>query len=593
MIEFTLYRLPITNMKKFPSFFRNRSGFSLAEMLVYLGILGITAGVLTGILSNVTVTQVEESGQTEISGQLNFTVQTIQRLVRGSSVVEMSGTATSTLRLRMPTLSQDPTIISLSNGKIYVQQGSGTAQPITNELVVVDSVEFRKFSQAPAKDVVQIDIAMSSAQPVGGKIISRSLRSAISRASAVVFDSDLLPASDNVYNVGLSPSTRWRDINASGNIVAGGQMNAVGGLCIAGDCKTAWSQISSSQWTTTSTGIFYNGGNVGIGTMSPGAKLVVSDSGNAGEIRTERTGASSSTAMMKSHTGEAIFGSANNVPVSLRVNDSTILRINTNGNVGIGTSTPASPLTVAGAIRSTTGGFIFPDNTTQTTAAKSGGIPGGIQVFTSNGTFTVPSGVTSIWVEVQGGGGGGSAGTSGLPLTGAGGGAGGYAARLITGLTPGAQISVTIGDGGAAGSSLGASGSTGGTTSFGSYLSATGGSGGFYYGYPYITGGASGGSGGVGSDGNINLTGSAGDGAESSGQGTGNTITAISGTGGAGFRGLGAGRGRNYLYNITTYGYECVGGSAGSVNTGAGGAGACAQMANGTAGGSGIVVVWW
>lgn len=37
-------------------------------------------------------------------------------------------------------------------------------------------------------------------------------------------------------------------------------------------------------------------------------------------------------------------------------------------NVGIGTSTPASKLTVTGAIRSTTGGFIFPDASTQTTA---------------------------------------------------------------------------------------------------------------------------------------------------------------------------------------------------------------------------------
>ncbi|OGU58399.1 MAG: hypothetical protein A2315_03985 [Ignavibacteria bacterium RIFOXYB2_FULL_35_12] len=39
------------------------------------------------------------------------------------------------------------------------------------------------------------------------------------------------------------------------------------------------------------------------------------------------------------------------------------------GNVGIGIKTPAEKLEVAGTIRSTTGGFMFPDGTTQTTAA--------------------------------------------------------------------------------------------------------------------------------------------------------------------------------------------------------------------------------
>jgi hypothetical protein len=43
----------------------------------------------------------------------------------------------------------------------------------------------------------------------------------------------------------------------------------------------------------------------------------------------------------------------------------------TGGNVGIGTTNPGQKLTVAGTIESTSGGFKFPDGTTQTTAAAS------------------------------------------------------------------------------------------------------------------------------------------------------------------------------------------------------------------------------
>jgi hypothetical protein len=93
-----------------------------------------------------------------------------------------------------------------------------------------------------------------------------------------------------------------------------------------------------------------------------------------------------------------------------------------------------------------------------------------LQNFSASGTFTVPAGVTSLEVAVYGGGGGGKG-------EGATGNAGAIAYAHVSGLTPGASISVTVGSGGAGGT-YPSNGSSGGTSSFGSYVTCTGGAGG-------------------------------------------------------------------------------------------------------------------
>lgn len=89
-----------------------------------------------------------------------------------------------------------------------------------------------------------------------------------------------------------------------------------------------------------------------------------------------------------------------------------------------------------------------------------------LDIFTSSGTWTVPNGVTSCKVFVIGGGGGGQVGYSGTN-----GKSGGSVQAYVPNITPGSNITVTIGQGGAY------QNGTGGTSSFGSYATGTGGGG--------------------------------------------------------------------------------------------------------------------
>ena len=135
----------------------------------------------------------------------------------------------------------------------------------------------------------------------------------------------ILPVSGSVGFGTTTPNSSYR-------VDVSGKVNASTGLCIAGDCKTAWSQVGgggSSQWTTipSTTNIAYSGGNVGVGTSSPVFSMDVNGGVNA--FRAKAASASSGDAVASFENSSGIVG---------------IVRAN--GNFGIGTATPASLLAV-------------------------------------------------------------------------------------------------------------------------------------------------------------------------------------------------------------------------------------------------------
>jgi hypothetical protein len=135
-----------------------------------------------------------------------------------------------------------------------------------------------------------------------------------------------------------------------------------------------------------------------------------------------------------------------------------------------------------------------------------------IRTYTSNATWTKPPGLKYIIVEMVGGGGGGG----GCYNYGGGAGAGaGYCKKIIATSSLSSTESVLIGIGGSGGSPQNP-GLDGGTSSFGSHCSATGGQGGKAQTSAVTS--TDGSYAGIGINGDINLTGINSGGATSSGQ---------------------------------------------------------------------------
>jgi len=189
----------------------NKKAFTLIELLLYTAIFAIVGSLMTGILLTVTQVQQRESAGTEITSQLNFVMQRLRQLVSESSNIEIdAGVTTSTLKLRMKDPAKDPTCISLVNGTIKLAEGPNSSNPnnctstisdLTNNRVIVDTLNFKKFTQYPGHDTVSVDLQMTYNSDNPKSRVQRTLSTAIARVSAATFDSNLLPGSTS-YEIG-------------------------------------------------------------------------------------------------------------------------------------------------------------------------------------------------------------------------------------------------------------------------------------------------------------------------------------------------------------------------------------------------------
>ncbi|MBM3257448.1 MAG: hypothetical protein FJY98_03970 [Candidatus Liptonbacteria bacterium] len=216
---------------------RSQKGFTIFELIIFAGILTLIVVAFITILVSITRVHVRQSAAAEVNQQSQFVLQTVQYYVEQSSLIELDGNAaTSTLKLRMAATSSDPLYIYASAGVLYLKEtDSGTPVALTSSKVTVSNISFTKREHARASDSVSVSFTIAYNTVNAQERFSETLNTAVARVNAATFDSNLIPSSTALYDVGVT-SQIWRSVN---NI------------------------------------IYFSGANVGVGVSNPGQTLEV------------------------------------------------------------------------------------------------------------------------------------------------------------------------------------------------------------------------------------------------------------------------------------------------------------------------------
>ena len=220
-----------------------RKGFTYVELIIYLGVFAVISLIFASVLVTFTRLQSRHLSESELNNQINFALQTVQRLVASSKTAAVfvndggtpqdqdRGASNTHLIIRRSDPVKDPTKIYVKSDfdfgsgiilpALVTKEGGGSEKALTTNKARVAELTFSKKSNYPSHDIIQITLRLdynSAPNPA-----TRLVQSAIGRASAATFDDSLYPGSNNTYNIG-GAAQLWRDA------FYGGVVETKGGL---------------------------------------------------------------------------------------------------------------------------------------------------------------------------------------------------------------------------------------------------------------------------------------------------------------------------------------------------------------------------
>lgn len=140
----------------------NSRGFTLVELLLYVGIIGAVVLSMAGFLSLLMQSRVKNQTISEIEQQGIQVMQIITQTVRNAGNIN-----SPTQGQTADSLSIDSTVFDLSTGTIRIAEGTSSPIFLTNSRVTASGLTFQNLSRTMTPGTIRIQFTLTHINPEG------------------------------------------------------------------------------------------------------------------------------------------------------------------------------------------------------------------------------------------------------------------------------------------------------------------------------------------------------------------------------------------------------------------------------------------
>lgn len=150
-------------------FLKTQSGFTIIELLLYVAISSVILLVVSFFLQMLLESRIKNQTIAEVEQQGLQAMQLIAQIARNADIINSpsQGASAATLSFNTHTAGNNPTIFSIVNDAVSIQEGAGAVIPLTNSRVTASATAFHNLSRASTQGVIRIKFTLTHINPNG------------------------------------------------------------------------------------------------------------------------------------------------------------------------------------------------------------------------------------------------------------------------------------------------------------------------------------------------------------------------------------------------------------------------------------------